>query len=46
MESGEIRFPCRENLVIEALGTQGSLGLGKLQRVGIKADDMPARSNA
>ena len=45
MESGEIRFPCGENLLIETLGTQSGLGLGKLQRVRIKADDMPARSD-
>jgi len=44
MESRKIRFSCGKNIDTETLAAQSSLGFWKLQRIGIKTDDMPARS--
>jgi len=45
MESRKIRFLCGENVGTETLAAQSSLGFGKLPRVGIKTDEVPARSD-
>jgi hypothetical protein len=40
-ESGEIRFPCGEDLATEPLCAQSGFRFRQLQRVGIESEDMP-----